>query len=145
MRHSDFKLTTNLYNDSSKLPLAQGVGALPSMAREIDLPSPQDRGNISNDPLRRTSIRIHADLAGEVSSAGSAHTKMSAEKAGEKELTSPEISKTFISNVPNFHEPVFARTSKRGSLPISRCQRLSSRVSHHLLCNHRLVSGLDVT
>ena len=113
MRHSDLKLTTNLYNDSSQLPLAQGVGALPSMAGEIDLPSPQSRGNYSNDPLRRTSKRTHADLAGEVNSAGSAHTKMSAGKAGEKELTSPEISKTFISNVPNFHESVFARTSKR--------------------------------
>ena len=113
MRHSDLKLTTNLYNDSSQLPLAQGVGALPSMAGEIDLPSPQNRGNPSNDPLRRTSKRTHADLAGEVNSAGNAHTKMNAQKAGEKELTSPEISKTFISNVPNFHESVFARTSKR--------------------------------
>ncbi len=113
MRHSDLKLTTNLYNDSSQLPLAQGVGALPSMAGEIDLPSPQSRGNYSNDPLRRTSKRTHADLAGEVNSAGNAHTKMNAQKAGEKELTSPEISKTFISNVPNFHESVFARTSKR--------------------------------
>ena len=113
MRHSDLKLTTNLYNDSSQLPLAQGVGALPSMAGEIDLPSPQNRSKTSSDPLRRTSKRTHANLAGEVNSAGSAHTKMNAQKAGEKELTSPEISKTFISNVPNFHESVFARTSKR--------------------------------
>jgi len=35
MRHSDLKLTTNLYNDSSQLPLAQGVGALPSIAGAI--------------------------------------------------------------------------------------------------------------
>lgn len=39
MRHSDLKLTTNLYNDSSQLPLAQGVGALPSIAGEIELSS----------------------------------------------------------------------------------------------------------
>jgi integrase len=113
MRHSDLKLTTNLYNDSSQLPLAQGVGALPSMAKEIDLPSLQNRSKTSSDPLRRTSKRTHANLAGEVNSAGSAQTKMSAVKAGEKELTSPEIYKTFIPNIPKYPEPVFARTSKR--------------------------------
>lgn len=32
MRHSDLKLTTNLYTDSSQLPLAKGVASLPSMA-----------------------------------------------------------------------------------------------------------------
>lgn len=41
MRHSDLKLTTNLYNDSSQLPLAQGVSALPSIAGEIELPRSQ--------------------------------------------------------------------------------------------------------
>ncbi len=40
MRHSDLKLTTNLYTDSSQLPLAQGVAALPDLAGEMDLTSP---------------------------------------------------------------------------------------------------------
>ncbi len=40
MRHSDLKLTTNLYTDSSQLPLAKGVAALPSMAGEVELTGP---------------------------------------------------------------------------------------------------------
>lgn len=146
IRDSDLKLTTNLYNDSSQLPLAQGVGVLPSMAGEIKLPSRQSRSNLSNDPLRRTSKRTHSDQAGEVNSAGSAHTKMSAEKAVEKELTCPEISKTFIPSIPSrflrAHRNAHKNMHKRGSQAVMACQRLSSRVSHHLLCNLRSVSGL---
>ncbi|HWA09558.1 MAG TPA: tyrosine-type recombinase/integrase [Opitutaceae bacterium] len=36
MRHSDLKLTTNLYTDASQLPLAKGVAALPQLPAIID-------------------------------------------------------------------------------------------------------------
>ena len=68
MRHSDLKLTTNLYNDSSQLPLAQGVGALPSIAGEMErthmhttgekeLTSPRSLLGLKNGLFQRTSKR----------------------------------------------------------------------------------------
>jgi len=43
MRHSDLKLTTNLYTDSSQLPLAGGVAALPgfpNLSTDMDAKNP---------------------------------------------------------------------------------------------------------
>lgn len=90
MRHSDLKLTTNLYNDPSQLPLAQGISALPRMAGEIDLTGPQ-----SGLKLTLGVERTHQP------------------KAGEMEVTSPEKPNTFISNTPKITEPISVRTSKR--------------------------------
>ncbi len=48
MRHSDLKLTTNLYTDSSQLPLAAGVAMLPGFATSqpevTDKNSPDRKG-----------------------------------------------------------------------------------------------------
>jgi integrase len=64
MRHSDLKLTTNLYTDSSQLPLAQGVGALPSIASEVELTGSRDpkvasisQSSLADGIFRRTSKR----------------------------------------------------------------------------------------
>ena len=55
MRHSDLKLTTNLYTDSSQLPLAAGV------ARDMRARAPGSRGLRSdgiNGPLDRRRARL---------------------------------------------------------------------------------------
>ncbi|WP_438482561.1 tyrosine-type recombinase/integrase [Oleiharenicola lentus] len=55
MRHSDLKLTTNLYNDPSQLPLAQGVAALPKMTGEFDL-----TGRVRMHTTKRTHDELSA-------------------------------------------------------------------------------------
>lgn len=47
MRHSDLKLTTNLYTDSSQLPLASGVAVLPDIPVSVPRPIGQSRGTKS--------------------------------------------------------------------------------------------------
>jgi integrase len=122
MRHSDLKLTTNLYTDSSQLPLAQGVAAMPSMVGGIDFTSPQSPNNPSNDLFRRTSKRTHAHQAGGMDSAAGTHANAraqnSAEKVGEIELTSPKNLDSPLKHPPeNTFQPrprdLFWRTSKR--------------------------------
>jgi integrase len=100
MRHSDLKLTTNLYNDSSQLPLAQGVAILPSIAGKFE-------------PERRAPTHTETHTREAHKPAVANLPINTAAKAGEKELTSPEIPKTFISNTPKFQSPLFVRTSKR--------------------------------
>jgi integrase len=56
MRHSDLKLTTNLYTDSSQLPLAHGVASLPG------IPSPSTTLKIRRTQ-KRTQIRTQTGVA----------------------------------------------------------------------------------
>jgi hypothetical protein len=53
MRHSDLKLTTNLYTDSSQLPLAAGVAMLPGFATS------QPNAIVRNAPNRK-GVRMSA-------------------------------------------------------------------------------------
>ncbi len=65
MRHSDLKLTTNLYTDSSQLPLANGVAMLPSLP---GTPANSANANVSPpDPenertSKRTQIRAQTGV-----------------------------------------------------------------------------------
>ncbi len=66
MRHSDLKLTTNLYNDSSQLPLAQGVGALPSIAGEMELTGPPERTQKRTQERAQTGVAASREVSSSV-------------------------------------------------------------------------------
>jgi integrase len=66
MRHSDLKLTTNLYNDSSQLPLAQGVGALPSIAGEMELTGPPERTQKRTQERAQTGVGASREVSSPV-------------------------------------------------------------------------------
>ena len=135
MRHSDLKLTTNLYNDSSQLPLAQGVGALPSMAGEME------RTHAHTRPVGPAHTTV-----------GGAHTRRWNTRIKPVRRNSPALKiitrsfpmlRNFARRFLSAHRNAHKNMHKRGSEPVATRQRLSHRVNRSLLCKHQPVSQLD--
>lgn len=118
MRHSDLKLTTNLYNDSSQLPLAQGVGALPSIAGTITLSHAERTQKFTLTPANKRSP-APADIP--------------THRAGEIVCASPGESKGAQTSPESFRNGIFRRTSKRTQIRAQTGVGASRDVSSHVV------------